>query len=211
MPRQPVAPRLRDRIRGQRTILGRRKPIQRHRPIRRHRIRIQQHMRLAAEALLPEQDILVLQPFVVRIEVPLPTLRRSRIALKLVQPHQPGMHRRAHRYRRKITLRQGVLGIDPRLHLRRVDALHPPVRIVDLRAKIIVHLIDGVGGGISGRLASVIDTAMRVAVKIAERKPGREVRIVLSYRTGMPSVPKRAGERGKPLQPYANTTQSPEA
>ncbi len=145
VPLHPVAARIGNRVGGQLAVVGDADAADRNRAVGGHRIRVEQHLRLARQPLLPVQDVLILQTRVVRVEVPRAPPCRCRVALEVGQLHQPRMHLLAHWNLRQIALRQPVLRIHPALHLGRVDILHPAVGVAHLRAEVVIHLFDRVG------------------------------------------------------------------
>ena len=142
VPLQPVAACIRDRIRGQQAIIGNADAADRNRPVLRERVRVEKHLRLAIEPLLPVKNVLVLQPAVVRVEVPRAAPRRRRVPLEIDQLHQPPLDPLSPRNLRQIPLRQLILRIDPHLQLGGVHILHPAVRIADRSAEVVIRLID---------------------------------------------------------------------
>ena len=116
-------------------------------------------MRRTAETLHREEDRLVLQPAVVKIEVPVAHVKREAVALVVHDRLEASFDCRALRDRLQVVARERRLGFDPRTRRRRVDALQRPVRIRDLQSIVGIHrtvgrrlwIREAAGSGAAGR------------------------------------------------------------
>ena len=108
-------------------------------------------MRLAGEAFLPEEDVLVLQAGVVGVEVACAAAGGCGVALEVEEFREAALHRLAEGNLREVCVRELVFGVDPRLELGGVDVFHPAIGVADLGAEVVVDLVDfsrcGIGEG----------------------------------------------------------------
>ncbi len=149
-PLAPVAAGRLQAVSEQPGVLADRRAGQRHRAVRRERVRIEQHarLRLAVERRGPVEDVLVLQPVVLCVEVAAALLVRHAVLLVVPQRGQPVADRAALRDGLEERERHLVLGLDPGARLGRVRILEPAVRVRHLGA--VVGIDHGALG--SGRI-----------------------------------------------------------
>jgi hypothetical protein len=91
---------------------------------------------------------LVLEAFVLAEEEVRALARRRTVALVVVELHDARAQRVAVADALEIRERHGVLGLDPRGRLGRRLVLEPAVRVGDLRAVIVVYMVDCLRHGI---------------------------------------------------------------
>ena len=148
VPFDPVAAGLGDGVGGVAAVVGDADAAERDRAVGGHGVGVKQDVRLAGETLLPEDDVLVLQAFVVGVEVAGAAARGCGVALEVGEVHEARVHFFAARRAVDVGTGEKVFGVDPGLYVGRVDVLHPAVGVRDFGAEIVVDLFDGVGFGV---------------------------------------------------------------